>query len=285
MKYPSIEQYRHLIRYMQERNVEKMSFRGTTKVHGTNARILVGDTIEYGSKNQIISEGHYGFYEWAKARPAVFASVPEPYVIFGEWAGKGIQSGVEYPKCFLVFSVFSNGVWYTDECLRTEEDGVYPISDFGTWSVEVSLDTFDKVAQQIQGWVNEVEARCPVASKLGYDGIGEGIVFVPSDTNDPGRGFKVKGEKHATTKVKTSSIQPVEGLSDFLEAVVTEARLQQGLDHFELAPQNTASFIKWVIGDVIKEDQDLIPPGADKKKFTGSIGPLAAKWFINKCNQ
>jgi hypothetical protein len=289
MNYPHIDQLRHVVQEMEKRGIQQAPFRGTTKIHGTNARIIVSEdsSREYGSKNQVVASGHYGFVEWAQSHTGVVASVPAPYIIYGEWAGVGIQSGVPYPKSFFVFSVYSQGKWYTDEVVNTgREDGAYLISEFGVHSVLLVLETIEQQSTDLFSMVDAIETECPVAKALGFPGsTGEGIVFVSSDTNDPSRGFKVKGDKHATTRVVKTAKPTISGLREFLEATVTEVRLNQGLEYFDAVPENTSSFIKWIVGDIDREDSDLIPDGSSKKEFIGPIGPMAAKWFIAKCRE
>jgi len=290
MNFPHIEQIRHTVKYMEKFSIRELSFRGTTKVHGTNARILVDEEGDrrYGSKSQIIDNGHYGFFEWASTKTKIVANVPAPYVVYGEWAGKGIQSGVSYPKSFIIFAVYSvkTGGWYTDEVVDTNgEEGAHLVSDFGVYNITLSIDDMQPSVDKISLIVDAIERECPVAKALGFTVVGEGIVFVSTDTNNPTHGFKVKGEKHATTKVPVVAKPVVKGLEEFLAATVTEVRLTQGLEHFELSPKNTGGFIKWVIGDIAREDVDLIPEDANQKAFMGAIGPKAAKWFINKCKE
>lgn len=290
VKYPSIDQIRHKVKFMSERGLATEEFRVTTKVHGTNARIRVSESGErsFGSKNQMIDSGHFGFVKWAKSGGRTFADVPAPYTIYGEWAGKGIQDGVTYDKCWIVFGVYSEATnkWYTDEVVTAGDIGAYRVSDFGVRTFTLDLSKLEECYDILNEWVLDIEKECPVGAYFGKEVIGEGLVLVPTSSNDPSLGFKVKGNAHATTKVsrapKTDDESVAIGI--FLSEVLTEARLQQGLSEVELLPENTAQFIKWVIADVIKEDIDLVPDGANTKKFTGAIGPVAAKWFINKCS-
>lgn len=290
MTYPSIDQVRHKVKFMSERGLATEEFRVTTKVHGTNARIRVSEIGErsFGSRNQIVHSGHFEFVEWAKSGGKTIADVPAPYTIYGEWAGKGIQSGVTYDKCWIVFGVYSEATskWYTDEVVTVGDDGAYRVSDFGVRTFTLDLSRLEECYDILNKWVIDIERKCPVGAYFGKEVIGEGIVLVPTSSNDPSLGFKVKGDAHLTTKVskapKTDDESVAIGI--FLSEVVTEARLRQGLSEIDLLPENIAQFIKWVIADVTKEDIDLVPDGANTKKFTGAIGPVAAKWFINECS-
>lgn len=80
------------------------------KLHGTNARFgkTMAGEIWVGSRNNVITGGHYGFYDWAISR----ARRLEPgETVFGEWVGQGIQKGIDYgkDKRFFMFAVMLDG--------------------------------------------------------------------------------------------------------------------------------------------------------------------------------
>ena len=155
--FPSIEQYRHAIENLIRLDIPSAQYTGTVKIHGTNARITVREdgTRTYGSRNQSgLTGGHYGFVEWAREQK-IFALGPKiPYTIYGKWAGKGIQAGIEYPKTFFPFAVLQHEgeKWFGSECLLTSY-GAYRLNDhendnaraewipvcvFGRFSVELN---------------------------------------------------------------------------------------------------------------------------------------------------
>lgn len=84
----------------------------TEKIHGFNARFgrtLTG-TFWVGSRNNVVEEdGLQGFAEWA----ASLAPLVRPgFTFFGEWAGKGIQKGIDYgeeKRYFLFGMMLNNG--------------------------------------------------------------------------------------------------------------------------------------------------------------------------------
>jgi hypothetical protein len=130
-----------------------------------------------------------------------------------------------------------------------------------------------------------------VAKAMGVDGIGEGVVWqcVSPDWESPDFAFKVKGEKHSASKVKTLAaidVELVASLREFAEKTVTENRCRQGIDklreaHHPLDRSSLGHFIKWVSGDVEKEESDTAKDsGIDMKKAAGEITKAARTWFF-----
>ncbi len=154
-KFASIEQFRNIVKDVQHTarykgtdengtvyfdmsaKLPKIDFYATTKIHGTNAAIGVDiRTEEYftQSRNNIITpeNDNLGFSAWANREDvkdhfynefAYILFTLEPgfldpistLIVYGEWAGKGIQKGVavsEVEKFFVPFSLkvtFENG--------------------------------------------------------------------------------------------------------------------------------------------------------------------------------
>jgi hypothetical protein len=287
MNFPSVDQFRHVVKFMKDRGVQRETFRGTVKIHGTNARITVNedDSRTYGSKNQDgLASGHYGFVEWAQSHTGIVAlSAQKPYTIYGEWAGKGIMAGVPYEKQFFPFAVFSEktGLWNFDDVVNH----TVVVSDFPVEIIDVYLDDIDRASSRLMEIVNQVELECPVAKSFGFAIPGEGYVFTPVGSKNPGFGFKVKGERHSTTKVKNFNTVKIDGLDEFVSATATEARFKQALEEVGVDIRLTGKFIKWVLADVEKEDLDLLPEGADKRPYMKKVGTTAAQWYKKVATQ
>jgi hypothetical protein len=142
-----------------------------------------------------------------------------------------------------------------------------------------------------------VEKECPVGKHFGVSAIGEGVVWtcVSPGWNDSGTWFKVKGEKHANSKVRTLAavdVEAVENMRSFVDSVVTEARLEQALDNLvreQLLPfemKSMGDFIRWVYNDVMKEEIDTIVANQiDTKKLGSAVANVARPWFIQKFNE
>jgi hypothetical protein len=229
--------------------------------------------------------------------------------VFGEWCGRGIQKGValsEIDRMFVIFAVkfvYADGITVWAEPLElgetefTDIPGVYDIEQFPTWEIDIDFK-FPEIAQNKMIEITEaVENECPVGKHFGVSGIGEGVVWtcVSEGWNDSGTWFKVKGEKHSVSKVRTLNavdVEAVENIRAFVAATVTEARLEQGLDNLvreQLLPfemKSMGDFIRWVYNDVLKEEMDtIVASQIDTKKLGSAIANEARPWFIKKFNE
>jgi len=345
IKFPSIEQYRTAVKRiaMNSRFVGRdengdaiydasltpptLKYRGTVKLHGTNAGIVYDvatDKIEYQSRERILTleQDNAGFMLYMMQFPEITHDIVKqcseinPFdnnvakvCIYGEWCGKGIQKSVgisELPKMFVIFGVRvvrtdETSTWYPigefDIHYPEPMARVFNIDTFQTWDVEVDFAN-PHIAQNIMvDLTDEVEKECPVAKYFGVEnGIGEGIVWTPCGDNVTSDGwFKVKGEKHSTSKVKTlnlADVEAIEKMNEFIEHAVTEARLEWALDNMQrekLLPfemKSMGDFIRIVYNDVIKEESDLIVENQiDTKKLGSAVANKARPWFIKNFNE
>lgn len=336
IKFPSIEQYRNAIRNVQHaayftgvddagepmydrtRSMPVLKYRGTVKLHGTNAGIVLrpGDpTITFQSRERelTVESDNAGFMNNMLTKLdflySIFNSVtPRDYevknhiALFGEWCGQGVQKGVAIsncPKMFVIFGVQVDNKWLDPELWRhieAPEAGIYNIHQFETYEVEIDFARPEYAQQKMVEITEAVEAKCPVGAHFGHEGVGEGVVWQPADADwaDPRYWFKVKGEKHSVSKVKTLAavdVEAVAAIHTFVDSVVTEQRLEQGLDNLvreQLKPFNMQSlgdFIRWVYNDIMKEEADTIQVNnLDPKKLGGPISNAARKWYIDQYN-
>jgi len=344
IKFPSIEQFRTVIRHVQNQTrfagkdengdaiydhskpLPTLKFRGTVKLHGTNAGIVydvASDSFTYQSRERELSlvQDNAGFMLHQMKNDLIWRDVvkqaigeifvPEQPItkvaVFGEWCGSGIQKGValtQLPKMFVVFSV---KVVFADETTRWlpigefdihyEEDKVFNIDTFPTYNIDIDFKYPEIAQNKMIEITEEVEKECPVGKHFGVSGIGEGVVWtcVSDGYNDSGSWFKVKGEKHSASKVRTLAavdVEAVENMRAFVESVVTEARLEQGLDNLvreQLLPfemKSMGDFIRWVYNDVLKEEMDTIVANQiDTKKLGSAVANMARPWFIKKYNE
>ena len=344
IKFPSIEQFRTVIRHVQTQTryvgkdengdaiydaskpLPTLKFRGTVKLHGTNAGIVYdvdADSFTFQSRERVLSltQDNAGFMLHQMKNEAIWRDVvsqaireiwvpPAPIkqvAIFGEWCGSGIQKGValtQLPKMFVVFAVKAVLADETTRWLPVgefdihyPEDGLFNIDTFPTYEVDIDFK-FPEIAQNKMIEITEaVENECPVGKHFGVSGIGEGVVWtcVSDGWNDSGTWFKVKGEKHSVSKVRTLNavdVEAVENIRAFVAATVTEARLEQGLDNLvreQLLPfemKSMGDFIRWVYNDVLKEEMDaIVASQIDTKKLGSAIANEARPWFIKKFNE
>jgi len=316
IKFPSIEQFRNIIRTVKERHdyqgkneldepiyqhlspYPTIKFKGTTKLHGTNSGIVkYKDRIEFQSRERVLSlnQDNAGFMlaMMNKNLDFLFEGIEfsESIAIFGEWCGQGIHKGVavsNLPKMFVIFGCKVDDEWINFSKSEPSQS-IFNIGDFKTWEIDIDFENPELTQNQLIEWTLEVEDKCPVGLHFGIEGVGEGIVF---QTNFNGQNliFKSKGEKHSASKVKTISsvnVDEINSINEFVDYVLTESRLNQGIEKLkeagkEVNQKSTGDFLRWVVNDVIKEEQDTIVENQlDPKKINSAISNKARLWFFN----
>lgn len=292
-----------------------LNFRGSVKMHGTNAAIVFspeGVTFQSRERELTHEADNAGFYNHMYQHVATLQLIANKIesqlgiseasynviAIFGEWCGGNIQSGVALnglPKMFVVFAAQVNGQWINIESLDWLTDStasIYNVGQFKQFSLTIDFERPEVAQNELGAITAAVEARCPVAASFDSIGIGEGVVWRCIDNRSPDLWFKVKGEKHSATKVRTLAavdVEAVEKVRDFIAMTVTDARLEQGLQNLvgeQLKPFEMSSvgdFIRWVHGDIMKEESDTIAVnGFDPKKLGGPIAQACKRWYIAK---
>lgn len=242
-------------------------------------------------------------------------------VIYGEWCGGNIQENVAISalnKMFVIFGIklIENNPINTDspqeQWLVAEEisqllnlsnisllnhNQIYNIYDFPTFNVTIDLANPKSTQQQLINYTNAVEKECPVAKSFGISGLGEGIVWKCISPHPLIRTydlvFKVKGKEHAVHHAKTIAevdVQKVNSINEFIDHVVTSNRLKQGIEylyeqHLYVTNQNIGVFLKWIVQDCLKEEQDtLVASGLNQKDITPAINTFAKTWYFKLIN-
>jgi hypothetical protein len=121
------------------------------------------------------------------------------------------------------------------------------------------------VQNQLSDMTIEVEDECPVAKAFGFSGVGEGIVWTCEFKGVVHR-FKVKGEKHSSSKVKTLAnvdVEKIESIQKFVDYAVTQSRFKQALENVfpndePIDTKKLGDVIRWVVNDIIKEEMDTM---------------------------
>lgn len=349
VKFPSIEQFRNVVVNIQKKaryngldkegkplfdlskQAPTLTFKGTVKLHGTNAAIIYNKALDYyraQSRERLLSleSDNAGFCMFAEQKRQQFIqifeelrnanNIPDNHfiVVYGEWCGENIQNKValsQLPKMFVAFDVFTfhtdvknlqesavnllqEGKWLTSDhnlkLIKEKEHQIYPINSFQTFEITINFNEPELVIPELQALTEKVEEECPVGKAFGVSGVGEGIVWSLLDQNQKDYyRFKVKGEKHQSSKVKKLASVDVEKLNDikkFADYAVTESRLNQGLEHlrlndFPLNQKSTGEFIKWIQGDVLKEEQDtIVENGFNMKAVNTTLAIKARTWFL-----
>ncbi len=234
----------------------------------------------------------------------------ESIYFFGEWCGPNIQKGVAVSyisnKSFVLFGirvVLEDGFVYSlpiqfVEMFFTEYSNIkfansinfYNIFQFGKYEIEIDFENPEAVQNELVRLTEEVEANCPVGKFFGIkeNTVGEGIVWSANTESPDNLVFKVKGDKHTPTKVtKLASVdvEKAKSIEDFVDRTVTENRLRQGLetlrrDGIVTDMKATGDFVKWVSGDILKEESDMLEASGLTMKDVGSLlSTRARKWF------
>lgn len=304
-EYPSIEQYRNVVKELTQaqfigidENGEKIydhaklkpvvTFEGSVKLHGTNACVGYHEgELWVQSRSQIITpeNDNAGFASFVMQRKEAFLEIFEKILvnhptnkaiyIFGEFVGQNIQKGVaiaNLPKSFFIFDICFGNVdgldldreWIDITKYRDADNLIYNIEDYPTWEIEIDFNNPGLVQNDLIDITLKVEEECPVAKAFGFSGVGEGIVW-KAIVNNKRYVFKVKGEKHSVSKVKTLANVDVEKLSsinDFCNYAVTENRLNQAIENvFGSEPldiKKMGDVIRFMVNDIHKEESDTL---------------------------
>lgn len=305
-----------------------LEFIGSTKLHGTNAAVRYDYNTEevtaLSRNNELsIEKDNYGFASFVQSNVQSFSNLfrhlhnklpldflndysnMDKLIIYGEWVGPGIQSGVAISqledKKFFIFDVKiilenEDVYWFSyKELQNIDHSRIKSIYDYEMFSISIDFNNLDSVVNTMIDMVNKVEQECPVSKAFNISGIGEGIVFFTElETMYPGLvskiRYKVKGEKYSVSKVKTlTAVDPekLNSISEFVEYAVTENRLNQMIenlkrDGIEIIDKNTGTFLKYLNNDILKEEFDvLIESGLEFKDVVKAVQTKARKFFLN----
>jgi hypothetical protein len=268
IKYPSIDQFRNVVKAVNfrtnydgkdeatgkakfvPRTQPTLKFRGTTKIHGTNASIVIRNidnapVVTYQSRERelTLEQDNAGFMLYMSSQMPSIARLAShiryvyelditvsPLTIYGEWAGGNIQKGVAISGLEKFFAIFGIRVGEGDETrwldieklgnlhenvlLQSPSTRFYNILDFGKWETEINFER----PLEIQNYLGEltlaVEKECPVGKFFGNSGVGEGIVWrcIEKGWESSDYQFKVKGDEHSASKVKKLATVDVEAV-------------------------------------------------------------------------
>lgn len=294
---------------------------GTVKIHGTNGSIVFHseDEVVFQSKERIVNVGddNHGFAAFMIRKDTkellnqvkYLCEISDvefkfPVEIAGEWAGRGIQKGVAVSEVEPFFTIFRVAVgrdehdslnWMPPTFqfgVGLPDQRIYSVLDFGYWTVRIPFNEPEMVQNDLATLTSQVEETCPAGKHFGIQGIGEGIVWSPMGyrlSKNSGLWFKVKGEKHSVSKVKTlAAVDPerLAGMRDFVDYAVTEARLEQGLGEVGLDQTKIGQFLGWVNRDILKEEGDVMEANSLQMKDVAKfISNKARAWYMQKLNE
>lgn len=240
--------------------------------------------------------------------------------VYAEWCGGNIQknsavSGLD--KRAIIFQFFkcsslihseddNKSSYWLETCITGTEDdpnsnektwisdndeNIYNIMDFPNYSQEIDFNKPEIAQNKLITLMENIEEASPVGKAFGKeDNIGEGIVCSCLHEGALYQ-FKVKGDKHSNSKVKTPKVvdlEALEALDRFVESITHNWRFEQGLvEVFGSDYQNTIDrkkiglFMKWIAQDTIKEEMDLIKEsGFELKPVMSRVNQKAKEYFF-----
>lgn len=306
-----------------------VEFEGTVKLHGTNAgvRVNADGTVQAQSREReiTIEQDNAGFAHFAQQQQNAFIGLANNiaivngkprndgrYTIFGEWCGGNIQKKVglnTVPKHFVVFNVYD----HVDECLLNREwmdylvneentglvssfneAGIYFIYQIPMFTMTIDFAQPEQYIEELERLTLNVEESCPWAKFMGGEGIGEGIVWIPTASEHSGVSrlwFKTKGVKHqgkGESKVKTLSVDPVKvaAIRELVAVLTPEWRMEQGVTYlrengYTLDQKATGQYLQWIMKDILKEESDTIAANPFTwKELTGYITTKARDYYF-----
>lgn len=306
-----------------------VTFRGTVKLHGTNAGVCcTPEGLVPQSRTRALTEeeDNAGFAKYL-ARPEVAAafrdlealvresqglSPDSPLYLYGEWCGPGIQKGTavnELPTQQFVWFATSgvrpgdDEIRYLDAVVPLEGKlaaaQIYSVMDAPIWEVTVDFSNQEQrqeALDKMTAWTQEVEKSCPYGALFGVQGVGEGIVWVPTGEHwgNSDLYFKTKGDKHKVTKPRKKETMDPELLAsvqEFVSFAVTENRLEQGWTVLQeqgkpLEMRSMGDFLKWVAQDVQRECvTELDASGLAWKAVVKAVSARSRDFFMKKVNE
>lgn len=311
-RYGKTQQFRDLIVRCRKLGIPSMTFKGTTKIHGTNCGVRFdqkGDSPNYKctgmSRKQDLDVNdkdlkHMGFaqfvadnegdLQWINTglRGDHNIGADETVVIYGEWAGKGVLQGcgihkMETKRFFIFSACVQRGedfIWLDIENMNAgANDRIRSMFDYGIYSIEVNFTDPEPARTVLEAITLGIEKQCPVAEAFDCEGIGEGVVWTNIDENGYKTMFKTKGDEHrsASKNKLVVEIEPqlLANITEFVGYAVTVNRVQQAMDEMQATDRGfTGKVLQWVAKDIMAEESDVL----EKSELTW-------KDVANGCNQ
>lgn len=333
IKFPKIGQFRNVVSDIKHSarfegldddgqpkyNNDKLptiEFRGTVKVHGTNAAVVRSPEGEIyaQSRNNVVDSGHFNFVGFVKNNMESFEFLfsqirsdnelnwdKHSIAIFGEWAGPGVQKGVavsELPeKMFFIFGVKiapedenEDNYWVEYGHLTVPNDRIHNIYGPGIYRKEIDFSNPKMVINELIDITNDVEKECPVGKAFGISGVGEGVVWEANYKGSSYR-FKVKGEKHSGSKVKKlASVDPekLKNIQETVNYLVAEPRLDQAIQetNAELHRKHTGDVMRWLANDIRVEEADTLEAnGLEWKDVASAVTGEYRRIFFQRIDE
>jgi hypothetical protein len=305
--------------YRHESPYPVLQFQGTVKLHGTNSAIGIDENGDWWtqSRNRLLTtevnskNDNQGFAHFVASLPEEVTSIFEHtnIVYYGEFIGKGVQKGVAIStldKMFVMFAAWDLDceTWYgicIDDVDNADfkvlnDNNIYIISQFPMYEIEIDFNNPELAQNKLAELTKEVGDCCPVGKTFGVEGTGEGIVWrcITEGYESSDFWFKVKDERHQTSKIKTLApidIEKVKTVQEFVNKTVTENRLNQGIEYLNemkipLEMKSTGDFLKWIFNDILAEESDTLEENGLTRKDIGTpISRRAKEFWVKKLDE
>lgn len=307
-KFTSIDKFADSWLMMQKQEIGKMQFRSKIKLHGTNAAVrITNGEIFYQKRTDDITPlaDNAGFASFAYT---VNWKTDEDIIIYGEWAGPGVQKSDAIcmipQKMFFVFGVLWQDHMITEPNLIREHVPyherimILPWFDEPTTIDSLDVESAKALSVRLDNDVQAIGNEDPfVKEHFDVSGAGEGLVVSPYF--DEGVvplwifntfTFKVKSEAHLVQKTKSPNssvyIEIPGSVKDFCDQFVTDNRCEQMVsEHLggSYALQGMGTFLKELNADILKESKnEFAELGVDWKMVAKEINKRAVNWIKGK---
>lgn len=238
-------------------------------------------------------------------------------VIFGEWCGGTIQKNIAIyglPKMFVIFKVqvcdesaiteefpvetdeneqqiATSKFWLHPKDwsnIKWHEKCIYNIYDFQTYEIDIDFGSPEISQNKLIEITEAVQDQCPVGTYFNRTGVGEGVVWTEWEKSSGDFTFKVKGEKHSVSQIATLASVDTEkfiNIQNFIDYACTENRMLQGIDYLHeqqltIEMKNIGTFIRWIVGDIVKEEKDTMEASDINSKDVGRMARnRVLPWF------
>lgn len=319
LKFPSIESFHHKVKAGKKYFSGEMLYNIRPKLHGTNAGIVFHpkDSVYAQSRKRVITPDDDNM-NFAKFVDSLGLSVSETqnniFVVFGEWAGEGIQSKDAITKIgkkvfapFAVVEYLPSGesavrIYTNDGDVKNMlgvlglegHNDIVMIDTVDTIQINFSGDNLQEIADRLNDKIEVYEkVDTWVKEKFGVEGPGEGFVATPQTMDYDvfyNWTFKIKTTAHTVNKSSKSAVVAAEPSSDvvaFVDRFVTEPRLEQAVSELggddEMDMSKMGEFLKWMGQDIKKESGDeLEASNLEWKNVSKLITNKSRMWFMNR---
>lgn len=300
----------------EESSKPTIPFIGTVKLHGTNAQVSFdGENLLAGKRSSLLGEdqlqAHFGFNQFVQVTHKeyfqdlmekmynVYCKEGQQIMLYGEFAGKGIQKGVgisELNKAFYIFDAKvydkekDKSEWLDISTWDFEPEGVFNIYDFPTYKIDIDFNKPQEFQNKLVEITEAVEKECPVSKQLGInEGCGEGVVWT-GFWRDEKYIFKVKGQKHSTSKVKKlASVDPevLKNINEFVDYAATKNRIEQGMQETNSTEKrHMPDLLRWVANDIISEEDDVLQSNKlEWKQVAKEVSNRVRQYFFEKIDK